>query len=216
MTCEDWWITTFNPSRIRYLTLTANVGHWNCCFKSLQTMSLQDVEWTIIHMLPTKEGVQNVSAMRFHTTNRNESKSTKSRIGATGRHPTCKSCFNVSGETPGRLGNLAVSGLWMQKQAASVELAAASPSCSRFITEKKKTAIAILDLGTDSLVVDAIPCQDGHAQERSLFQEVLHRCKPSRSGIADRTCTAGSLFNLERSCHSSNNENLRIHADEGN
>jgi IS4 transposase len=47
------------------------------------------------------------------------------------------------------------------------------------------------DLG---LAVDMIPCEDGHAQERTLFVEVLSRVEPRQVWIGDRNfCTAGFL-----------------------
>ncbi len=53
--------------------------------------------------------------------------------------------------------------------------------------------IAILDPGT-KLVVDVIPCEDGHAQERSLFNQVLAQVQAQQVWIADRNfCTAGFL-----------------------
>ena len=45
--------------------------------------------------------------------------------------------------------------------------------------------IAILDPGT-KLVVDVISCEDGHAQERSLFNQVLAQVQPQQVWIKDR------------------------------
>jgi hypothetical protein len=48
------------------------------------------------------------------------------------------------------------------------------------------------DLG---LIVDAFPCEDGHAQERSLFLDVLDSMQPGEVWIADRNfCTSLFLF----------------------
>jgi IS4 transposase len=48
------------------------------------------------------------------------------------------------------------------------------------------------DLG---LIVDAFPCEDGHAQERSLLLEVLDSMQPGEVWIADRNfCTSLFLF----------------------
>lgn len=44
------------------------------------------------------------------------------------------------------------------------------------------------------LAIDMIPCVDGHAQERTLFAQVLFRVEPNDLWIADRNfCTAGFL-----------------------
>jgi hypothetical protein len=57
-------------------------------------------------------------------------------------------------------------------------------------------AIAILDPQT-KLVVDIIPCVDGHAQERSLFEQILAQVQPQQVWIADRNfCTTGFLFTI--------------------
>ncbi|MEA5595917.1 IS4 family transposase [Rivularia sp. UHCC 0363] len=56
--------------------------------------------------------------------------------------------------------------------------------------------IAILDPQT-KLVVDVIPCEDGHAQERSLFGQVLAQVLPQQVWIADRNfCTSGFLHSI--------------------
>jgi IS4 transposase len=45
------------------------------------------------------------------------------------------------------------------------------------------------------LVVDAFPCEDGHAQERSLLMDVLDSMQPGEVWIADRNfCTSLFLF----------------------
>lgn len=47
------------------------------------------------------------------------------------------------------------------------------------------------------LVVDVIPCEDGHAQERSLSGEILQRVRPGELWIADRNfCTTTLLFGI--------------------
>jgi len=56
--------------------------------------------------------------------------------------------------------------------------------------------IAILDPGI-KLVIDVIPCEDGHAQERSLFNQILAQVQPRQVWIADRNfCTAGFLHTI--------------------
>lgn len=56
--------------------------------------------------------------------------------------------------------------------------------------------IAVLDPQT-KLVTDIFPCTDGHAQERSLFNEVLERVQPLDVWDADRNfCTAKFLFTI--------------------
>ncbi len=48
------------------------------------------------------------------------------------------------------------------------------------------------------LVTDVIPCEDGHAQERSLFQDVLKTAVPGDLWIADRNfCTREFLGELD-------------------
>lgn len=50
------------------------------------------------------------------------------------------------------------------------------------------------------LAINVFACEDGHAQERSLFEEVLKTVKPGELWIADRNmCTVGFLFGLQRS-----------------
>jgi hypothetical protein len=47
------------------------------------------------------------------------------------------------------------------------------------------------------LVTNMIPCEDGHAQERSLFPEILALVKAADVWIADRNfCTTGLLFGI--------------------
>jgi IS4 transposase len=49
------------------------------------------------------------------------------------------------------------------------------------------------------LVVDAIPCEDGHAQERSLLDQVEATVRPGELWIADRNfCTTGFVFGVHR------------------
>jgi len=56
--------------------------------------------------------------------------------------------------------------------------------------------IAILDPGI-KIVLDVIPCEDGHSQERSLFNQVLAQVQPQQVWIADRNfCTAGFLQSI--------------------
>jgi len=57
-------------------------------------------------------------------------------------------------------------------------------------------AIVVLDPGS-KLVVDVILCQDGHAQERSLFAQVLRGVQPNDVWIGDRNfCTTKFLFTI--------------------
>jgi IS4 transposase len=59
-------------------------------------------------------------------------------------------------------------------------------------------SIAVLD-PQQQLVLDVFPCEDGHAQERSLFPEVLHTVKAQDVWIADRNfCTRSFLFGIEQ------------------
>lgn len=47
------------------------------------------------------------------------------------------------------------------------------------------------------LAVDLFPCEDGHAQERRLFEQVLATVKPQQLWIADRNmCTLGFLSGI--------------------
>jgi IS4 transposase len=47
------------------------------------------------------------------------------------------------------------------------------------------------------LAIDVIPCEDGHAQERALFAEVLQTVQPRDLWIEDRNfCTVGFIFGV--------------------
>src|SRR6516225_5040417 len=47
------------------------------------------------------------------------------------------------------------------------------------------------------LAIDVIPCEDGHAQERSLFGDVLPTVEPGDLWIEDRNfCTLGFIFGV--------------------
>jgi len=49
------------------------------------------------------------------------------------------------------------------------------------------------------LAVDIFPCEDGHAQERRLFEQVLATIKPKELWIADRNmCTLGFLSGIAK------------------
>lgn len=49
------------------------------------------------------------------------------------------------------------------------------------------------------LAINVFPCEDGHAQERSLFDQVLATVEPGELWIGDRNmCTLGFLFGLHR------------------
>jgi hypothetical protein len=57
-------------------------------------------------------------------------------------------------------------------------------------------SLAVLDAQRE-LIVDWVPCEDGHAQERSLLPELLERIRPGVVIIADRNfCTSKFLFGL--------------------
>jgi hypothetical protein len=59
-------------------------------------------------------------------------------------------------------------------------------------------ALVILDPST-MLAIDVIPCEDGHAQERSLLDAVLETLKARDLLIQDRNfCTTGFLFGIAR------------------
>ena len=48
------------------------------------------------------------------------------------------------------------------------------------------------------LAIDIFPCEDGHAQERSLLPEVLETVEPGDLWIGDRNfCTTGLVFGIE-------------------
>ena len=54
--------------------------------------------------------------------------------------------------------------------------------------------LAVLDPDR-RLIVDAFPCEDGHAQERSLLTDVLDSMQPGEAWVADRNfCTSMFLF----------------------
>jgi hypothetical protein len=59
-------------------------------------------------------------------------------------------------------------------------------------------ALVVLDPQA-MLVCDVFPCEDGHAQERSLLGSVLERMRAGEVWIADRNfCTTGFLFGIAR------------------
>ena len=59
-------------------------------------------------------------------------------------------------------------------------------------------SLALLDAQRE-LIVDLVPCEDGHAQERSLLPELLERIRPGIVIIADRNfCTSKFLFGLAK------------------
>jgi len=59
-------------------------------------------------------------------------------------------------------------------------------------------ALVVLDPQT-RLMIDVFPCEDGHAQERSLLPEVLETVRPGEVWIDDRNfCTAGFLFGIRQ------------------
>jgi hypothetical protein len=50
-----------------------------------------------------------------------------------------------------------------------------------------------------SLIIDVLPCENGHAQERSLLGDVLPMVKPGDLWIDDRNfCTTGFVFGIAR------------------
>jgi len=59
-------------------------------------------------------------------------------------------------------------------------------------------ALVVLDPQA-TLVTDVFPCEDGHAQERSLLDQVLETVRSGEVWIADRNfCTTGFLFGIAR------------------
>src|SRR5512135_9239 len=59
-------------------------------------------------------------------------------------------------------------------------------------------ALVVLDPQA-MLVADVFPCEDGHAQERSLLDQVLETIRPDDVWIADRNfCTTDFLFGIAR------------------
>ena len=57
-------------------------------------------------------------------------------------------------------------------------------------------ALVVLDLAT-MLVIDVIPCEDAHAQERALVAEVLPGVEPDDLWLADRNfCTSRLIFGI--------------------
>jgi hypothetical protein len=57
-------------------------------------------------------------------------------------------------------------------------------------------ALAVYD-PQSRLVIDVLPCEDGHAQERTLLPELLETVEPADLWIADRNfCTIGLLFGM--------------------
>jgi hypothetical protein len=59
-------------------------------------------------------------------------------------------------------------------------------------------ALVVLDPQA-TLVADVFPCEDGHAQERSLLDQVLETIRPAEAWLADRNfCTTGFLFGIAR------------------
>jgi IS4 transposase len=57
-------------------------------------------------------------------------------------------------------------------------------------------ALALLDAQRE-LIVDLVPCEDGHARERSLLPELLERIRAGVVIVADRNfCTSGFFFGL--------------------
>jgi hypothetical protein len=78
------------------------------------------------------------------------------------------------------------------------------PATEHRITELRKTrqgplpGQALVVLEPDSmLATDVFPCEDGHAQERSLLPQVLETVQPKDLWIADRNfCTTAFLFGI--------------------
>jgi hypothetical protein len=49
------------------------------------------------------------------------------------------------------------------------------------------------------LITDVVPCEDGHAQERSMTQDILEMVRRNDLWIKDRNfCTTGFLFGIAR------------------
>src|SRR3954464_2107294 len=59
-------------------------------------------------------------------------------------------------------------------------------------------ALVVLDPQA-MLVTDVFPCEDGHAQQRSLLDQVLETIRSGEVWVADRNfCTTGFLFGIAR------------------
>jgi hypothetical protein len=80
------------------------------------------------------------------------------------------------------------------------------PATEHRIAELRKTrkgplpghCLAVLD-SERMLIGDVFPCEDGHAQERSLFPQVLETVQPGEVWIGDRNfCTTDFLFGIAR------------------
>ena len=80
------------------------------------------------------------------------------------------------------------------------------PATEHRIAELRKTrkgplpghCLAVLDPDL-MLIVDVFPCEDGHAQERSVLPQVLETVQPREVWIGDRNfCTTKFLFGIAR------------------
>ena len=59
-------------------------------------------------------------------------------------------------------------------------------------------ALVVLD-PSSQLVIDVFPCEDGHAQERSLFDQVIATVQPEELWIGDRNfCTTKMLWEINQ------------------
>ena len=59
-------------------------------------------------------------------------------------------------------------------------------------------ALVVLDPSL-MLMIDVFPCEDAHAQERSLLPQVLETVKPGDLWIEDRNfCTVGFVCGIHR------------------
>jgi hypothetical protein len=67
----------------------------------------------------------------------------------------------------------------------------------RFAAKALPGKVIVISDPLSKLVVDIFPCEDGHAQERSLFNDVLSCVQPLEVWSADRNfCTAKFLFTI--------------------
>ena len=60
------------------------------------------------------------------------------------------------------------------------------------------------------MAIDVFPCEDGHAQERSLFESVLQRVKPGELWIADRALLKQGMIISKRNLKKQLTKNLNL------
>lgn len=80
------------------------------------------------------------------------------------------------------------------KAATDHRLKALKPYAAKALPGK---SLVVLDPDL-RMAIDVFPCEDGHAQERSLFKSVLQTVKAGELWIAERNmCTQGFLFGIQ-------------------